>query len=104
MLAGQVSAQEKDQALKKLKDVLQKVKIDPSVLPGAPILGTCYVMSIKDGKGLVWTQLSKSAATTELSVPDFEKLEVDLFKKVGMCCVTGIGISQNQTLSGKVWF
>ena len=89
VLAGQVSAQDKDQALKKLKDALQKVKIDPNMVPGAPIyiLGTCYVMSVKEGKGLVWTQLSKLAATTELSIPDLEKLEVDLFKKVGMCCM-----------------
>ena len=49
VLAGQVSAQEKDQALKKLKDALQKVKIDPNLLPGAPLLGTCYVMSVKEG-------------------------------------------------------
>ena len=101
MLAGQVSAQEKDQALKKLKDALQKVKIDPAVVPGPPIIGTCYVMSIKEGKGLIWTQLLKSAAPTELSIPDFERLEIDLFKKVGMHCVTD---SQNQTLLGKVWF
>jgi len=84
VLAGQFTAQEKDQALKKLKDALQKVKIDPAMVPGAPIIGTCYVMSIKEGKGLIWTQLSKSAAPTELSVPDFERLEIDLFKKVGM--------------------
>ena len=101
MLAGQVSPQEKDQALKKLKDALQKVKIDPAVVPGAPIIGTCYVMLIKEGKGLIWTQLSKLAAPTELSIPDFERLEVDLFKKVGMHYVTD---SQNQTLLGNVWF
>ena len=84
-----MSAQDKEQALSKLKGTLQKVasvsKSNPNVVPSAPALGTCYKMSVQEGKGLTWSQLSKLTAPTDLgllSLPAPEQLEADLFQKV----------------------
>lgn len=75
--------------MSKLKGALQKVasisKSNPNVVPVAPALGTCYKMSVQEGKGLTWNQLSKLTAPTDLgllSLPAPEHLEADLFQKV----------------------
>lgn len=75
--------------MSKLKGALQKVasisKSNPNVVPVAPALGTCYKMSVQEGKGLTWNQLSKLTVPTDLgllSLPAHEQIEADLFQKV----------------------